>query len=843
LEKDRPERTSAVKCYIAERAFKNGSLRKKGVHEAMTAIMSNAPSSNVAHDQEMARRFLAALDPSADKFTFQLLSDLKGHKRHQEIIHGTLEELWPKVSALNMRDQCVGVFVTINETDGKGRKAENIVRVRAGFVDADGREQVAECIRVFAASGIQPSIAVKTGNGVHFYFCMDLGLDQFSEVQKMLIARLGTDASVKDLPRVMRLPGTLHLKDPNRPRLVKLLNSPIAPIRRWQLDELVSQLSLLTPAWESTNVVKFESVGSKSCPRVEAFNSPPSAASCPDDIATIRAAVKVIPSAALSSEHEWTRLARALAHKAALVPEQRRELERILDDASRDAQGYDEEENRRRFQRYVDEAFDHREPITIKTAYHMASTHGWTGWQPATTPKAPEPIAWSAQDLQVSFSDIPHRRWLYGTYLVRGEITILASPGGAGKTALAIGIAAEIAAGCEKLGERLWVKGNQKVLYISGEERRPELMRRICAFCRQHNISEHEIDRLSMAAAEDPKVQTMSFLQTREKTTVLDEDGLNSLGAALEGLRPDLVVLDPLVVFCGGGDMNGTVMSLVMRKLTALAARFDCAILVVHHTRKGRPGSDDPAEQAERISGAAATVNLARRAVMPLTMTDAEAKAYSILPSERAKYFKLADVKSNIAPITAEANWYELATVELDNSEPPDYPNGDRVQAVKRAHLANQKAASPLDAERLDIRFELMKLIDRGLKVDGEAAPYSPNSTGNNKKRGILEDAMAAIKGAKPERDWLPGDLRATVERELEALKHDGWATVERISGGRFRRGHGLLPAWERTPWAKERKNLEKYGGPTIRSEVEERELAERDLLQTLKAIESDGAI
>ena len=139
---------------------------------------------------------------------------------------------------------------------------------------------------------------------------------------------------------------------------------------------------------------------------------------------------------------------------------------------------------------------------------------------------------------------------------------------------------------------------------------------------------------------------------------------------------------------------DNAVMSLVMRRLKALAVEFDCAMLVVHHTRKGRSTSDDPAEEAERIGGAAAIVNLARRAIMPVTMTDAETKAYagSVLPSERFKYFKLADVKSNLAPLSAEAPWYELASVELPNAEPPIYPHGDRVQAVKRAHLTRQKA-------------------------------------------------------------------------------------------------------------------------------------------------------
>ena len=68
-------------------------------------------------------------------------------------------------------------------------------------------------------------------------------------------------------------------------------------------------------------------------------------------------------------------------------------------------------------------------------------------------------------------------------------------------------------------------------------------------------------------------------------------------------------------------------MSLVMRRLKAVAVMFDCAMLVVHHTRKGRSTGDDPAEEAERIGGAAAIVNLARRAIMPITMSEAETKA------------------------------------------------------------------------------------------------------------------------------------------------------------------------------------------------------------------------
>jgi hypothetical protein len=99
--------------------------------------MTNLALTTPVHDKDMARNFLAGLDPRAHKFTFQFFSD--GEGKHAEIFHGTLDELWPKVQTLNTPERGVGVFVTINETNFEGRRTENIVRPRALFVDADGK--------------------------------------------------------------------------------------------------------------------------------------------------------------------------------------------------------------------------------------------------------------------------------------------------------------------------------------------------------------------------------------------------------------------------------------------------------------------------------------------------------------------------------------------------------------------------------------------------------------------------------------------------------------------------------------------------------------------------------
>jgi RecA-family ATPase len=203
------------------------------------------------YNKEMARLQLNILDPNATQFTFQFFTDNKyateaEKKTAARTIHGTLDEVWPMVLASNTPQQRVGVYVTINETDGKGRrKAENIVRIRALFVDADSNETVEHCEKTFATTGVTPSMVVSTGRGRHFYFLLDdLPLDKFTTLQKRLIAKLGTDAAVHDLPRVLRLAGTLHLKDPANLRPITLHNQQGDAARRYRLADLVTKLGL-----------------------------------------------------------------------------------------------------------------------------------------------------------------------------------------------------------------------------------------------------------------------------------------------------------------------------------------------------------------------------------------------------------------------------------------------------------------------------------------------------------------------------------------------------------------------------------------------------------------------
>jgi hypothetical protein len=520
------------------------------------------------------------------------------------------------------------------------------------------------------------------------------------------------------------------------------------------------------------------------------------------NIEEIRSAVAAIPPTAIASEPDWVHFfALVLAHEARIYTAQSEELWEIFDTASQSAPGYDQTENRTRWRRYMREALDRDKAITIATVFDLAKKHGWPGWSPPTVVSQNSqgspfgPTASPAAGLNVSFSKIPHRQWLYGVDLIRGEITVLGAPGGVGKSTKAIGMSVAVATGKPLLGEKLF-GADHSCLYLNGEDSGTEMRRRIYAFCLKHGLTEQDICRLLMAGADDWRVQRLSFLRTERGNSLLDESGFAHLEGLLESLRPDLVVLDPLIAFCGGGNINdNAVMALLMRALKRLACKFDCAVLIIHHTRKG-----GDLNTAEAISGASAIPNLARRAIMAVPMTLEETKGLGVLPSQRWRYFRVVDAKSNLAPRSDDPRWYELSSIELPNPELPTYVSGDRVQAVARVQLPLLNSASTtLDQ---NIQRAILDTIDRGKIIDGHPHPYSPNVTGAKNERALMEDLMDAIAKVPASGEWHRGDLRAVVERAVERMKADGCLVEEQITTGRFRRGRGLRVNWSRTPWS-----------------------------------------
>src|SRR5262249_30132397 len=163
-----------------------------------------------------AARYLTLLDPTTARFTFQTFDDDKERKSKTlaRVLHGTLDEHFAELTRLN--NLGAGIFVTVNETDFKGRTIENIVKVRWLLGDFDNGVPLPQ-------DGPQRYMAVQSSaTGRHSYWKPNgIALDAFTPTQELIAKRFGSDPKVKDLPRVMRLPGFWHRK--GEPFMVRII--------------------------------------------------------------------------------------------------------------------------------------------------------------------------------------------------------------------------------------------------------------------------------------------------------------------------------------------------------------------------------------------------------------------------------------------------------------------------------------------------------------------------------------------------------------------------------------------------------------------------------------------
>lgn len=181
-----------------------------------------------------AELFLAALDPTATTWTFQTFDDNPAKRPElARTLHGTLSQHAAELARLNAAG--AGVFITPNETDGTGRKAENITHVRAAWADFD--DPVPDTLERLRDDPLPPSIIVESSPGkLHAYWLADgVALGEFKPLQQAIAHTWGSDPKVCDLPRVMRLPGFQHRK--GEPQPVTLLEAPCHRYSRAELRE------------------------------------------------------------------------------------------------------------------------------------------------------------------------------------------------------------------------------------------------------------------------------------------------------------------------------------------------------------------------------------------------------------------------------------------------------------------------------------------------------------------------------------------------------------------------------------------------------------------------------
>lgn len=191
-------------------------------------------------DPDQGMRFLRFLDGAAvaakKPFLFAWI-----HPKHKGAVHELLTaEQWALILPYKQRAGW-NSFVTVQAMNGERRLIEQVAYTRAFFCDFDGVEPKLD------PSACPPDAIVQSKNGQHWYWRAHDPPHIWQVTETALVQAMGADWMARDLARVLRMPGSLHLKDPTDPFLVTLEKCvPRAPTLR--TPDLVKAYRLDTEA-------------------------------------------------------------------------------------------------------------------------------------------------------------------------------------------------------------------------------------------------------------------------------------------------------------------------------------------------------------------------------------------------------------------------------------------------------------------------------------------------------------------------------------------------------------------------------------------------------------------
>lgn len=258
---------------------------------------------------------------------------------------------------------------------------------------------------------------------------------------------------------------------------------------------------------------------------------------------------------------------------------------------------------------------------------------------------------------------LPPDEWLYGRLLVRGYLTMTVAPGGVGKSTLAIGEAVALAAGLELHHDAPFEA--MKVWYVNGEDPEILLRKKVEAIRLRYDLPPEKIGgRLFLTGKED---FAHKFARLAKNGIEVDEDLVEDIVAEIRENGISVLILDPFASFHAANENDNSQMEQVVRLLSSIATQTNCAVHLIHHTRKA-PSTPGYEATADDVRGASAVVAAARivRLVQPMSKDEAE----KLRGADRKRYFQTNMGKINLAPQPEKGTWYCLESQLLGNDTP-----------------------------------------------------------------------------------------------------------------------------------------------------------------------------
>lgn len=273
---------------------------------------------------------------------------------------------------------------------------------------------------------------------------------------------------------------------------------------------------------------------------------------------------------------------------------------------------------------------------------------------PKVPSRTPTPFKWKDP------AKLPRRPWLYGRHLLRRQVAVTVAPGGVGKSSLTICEGLAMASGRQLMGD--WVADNLNVWLFNLEDPRDELDLRIIAAMQHHNVAPDEIDG-SLYVDTGRERELCTAIAGRDGVAIV-RPVMDALAEEIAFRNIDVLVVDPFVSSHRAGENDNNAIDLIAKEWARLADRCNCAIELVHHTRKTN-GVEATTEDGR---GGSSLLDAARSGRVLNKMAENVKEDAGIPVTDLRTYFAVNRDKANLAPV-GKRQWRRMASVELANGE------------------------------------------------------------------------------------------------------------------------------------------------------------------------------
>jgi len=381
-------------------------------------------------------------------------------------------------------------------------------------------------------------------------------------------------------------------------------------------------------------------------------------------------------------------------------------------------------------------------------------------------PPPPLDISWVDR---LNAAMIPRRRWLIGSFAIRGHVTVLVAPPGAGKSTLGIALATAAATGREDLvGET--VHESVKSWVWNNEDDQDELRRRLAAVVQRWSIELDTIrNRLGLNSGAD---RPLLVARAGRDGAVARLPDIDAIAERVSANGIGLLVVDPFVETHEVDENDNAQIKAVAVMWREIARRCDCAVVLVHHT--GKPPAAAPDAWAGSLSasrGASSLGGVARIVRTLFGMSERDADKLGLPPEDRHRWVRLDDAKANLS-LSESAKWFRRESVTI--------ANGDEVGVLVPGDPKPETPSADFDAIR-------EALLDAIAKAWNAGDPLS--------QRPQAKDRYAPGKVARA-----IGAAVNDVETVLIRLMSAGVVREEVFNSNTKKRGLRIVPFDERPP-------------------------------------------